>query len=109
MTPTSLPLLLGLVFLAVAFYRFVIHPTLLSPLAKVPCAHWSAAVSPLWILHKRFKGTENATLHGAHSRLGPVVRVAPNELSINGIEAIRTVYQGGFDKADWYSIFNNYG
>ena len=52
---------------------------------------------------------ENRTLHDAHRRLGPVIRVAPNELSINDIGSLRTVYQGGFEKPEWYSVFNNYG
>lgn len=48
-------------------------------------------------------------LHAAHLRHGSVIRVAPNELSINDIGGLRTVYSGGFEKGDWYSIFDNYG
>ncbi|KAJ9151132.1 Tryprostatin B 6-hydroxylase [Pleurostoma richardsiae] len=105
---------LSLVFLcclslALVFYRYTVYPILVSPLAKIPSAHWSASVSPLWILYKRFRRLENQALHEAHRRLGPVVRVAPHELSVDGIDAVRTVYQGGFEKAKWYSLFDNYG
>ncbi|KAK2764532.1 hypothetical protein FQN54_009227 [Arachnomyces sp. PD_36] len=44
------------------------------------------------------------------SVLGPVVRLGPNELSFNSIEALKTIYTGAFEKDDWYSnIFKNYG
>lgn len=90
-------------------YRFVVHPALLSPLAKIPSAHWSSPFSRLWALSIRFGHTENRTLREAHRRLGPVIRVAPNELSVDGVDCVRTVYQGGFDKPSWYSVFDNYG
>lgn len=96
------------VFLFLA-YRYVIHPAVFSPLARIPNAHWSAPFSRIWILWARFVHRENRTLHRAHRRLGPVVRVGPNELSIDGVENVRTVYQGGFEKPVWYSVFDNYG
>jgi hypothetical protein len=90
-------------------YRYVIYPAVFSPLARVPSAHWSAPFSRLWILWIRFVHRENRTLHSAHRRLGSVVRVGPNELSINDFDSVRTVYQGGFEKPPWYSVFDNYG
>jgi hypothetical protein len=42
-------------------------------------------------------------------RHGPVVRIGPNEVSINTMAAVKTVYGGGFDKHAWYSLFDNYG
>lgn len=95
--------------LAVLLYRCIIHPAYFSPLARIPNAHWSAPFSRLWILGIRFVHRENRTLHDAHRRLGPVIRVGPNELSVDGVENVRTVYQGGFEKPVWYSVFDNYG
>ncbi len=96
--------------LAFAVYRFVLYPAFLSPLSRIPNAHWSAPFSRLWILWVRFVHRENRTLHRAHGRLGPVVRVGPNELSINDLDSVRAVYQGGgFEKPVWYSLFDNYG
>ncbi|CAJ2505057.1 Uu.00g124510.m01.CDS01 [Anthostomella pinea] len=92
-----------------SLYYFLIQPAILSPLVKVPKAHWSCSISPAWILRARFDGRENRTLYEAHKQLGPIVRVGPNELSINNIEAVKTVYQGGFDKHQWYSVFDNFG
>ncbi|KAK2031483.1 cytochrome P450 family protein [Colletotrichum zoysiae] len=90
-------------------YHFVIHPLFLSPLSKIPVPHWSCHISPLWILYTRKTNCQNGTLHQAHRRLGPVLRIAPNELSLDGYDALKTVYQGGFEKDEWYSIFDNYG
>jgi hypothetical protein len=97
------------VVFAVLVYHYVIHPTFVSPLAPIPNAHWSAPYSRLWVLSIRFNKTENRTLHEAHKRLGPVLRVAPYELSVNDVDCVRTVYSGGFEKPAWYSVFDNYG
>ncbi len=98
-----------LVFLFLAIYKFIVYPTFVSPLSKIPNAHWSAPISPLWILWIRRRCRENRKLHAAHLRLGPVIRLAPNELSVNDLASLRTVYAGGFEKGQWYSIFDNYG
>ena len=90
-------------------YRFIIQPVFLSPLARIPKAHWSAPLAPLWILYVRYSRKENTTLHAAHQKFGPIVRIGPHELSIDKIDNVRTVYQGGFEKSNFYSIFDNYG
>jgi hypothetical protein len=90
-------------------YRYILYPITLSPLAKIPSAHWSCSVSPTWMLWARFQSRENKTLYEAHQKHGPIVRLGPNEVSINNMEAVKTVYQGGFDKHEWYSVFNNFG
>ncbi|GAM87864.1 hypothetical protein ANO11243_058920 [Dothideomycetidae sp. 11243] len=100
---------LGLLF-ALAVYRYIIYPVLLSPLAKIPSAHWSSPFSPIWILTHRHYGRENPVVHDAHERLGPLVRLGPNDISVNCVEGgIRTIYAGGWEKGDWYSVFTNYG
>ncbi len=109
--PISTPTL-GIALAAVMLllvYHYLVHPALISPLAKIPNAQWSSSISPLWILHIRFRHRENRTLLAAHRRLGPIVRVAPNELSIDDVDLVRAVYAGGFDKTEWYSVFDNYG
>ncbi|KAL2135097.1 hypothetical protein VTI74DRAFT_9807 [Chaetomium olivicolor] len=98
----------GALFLFLA-YHYIVYPALFSPLARIPNAHWSAPFSRLWILWIRFVHRENRTLFVAHRKLGPVVRVGPNELSINDPDSVRAVYQGGFEKPVWYSVFDNYG
>lgn len=90
-------------------WRFIVHPAFFSPLAQVPNAHWSAPYSRFWILKVRYLRQENRTLAASHRRLGPVIRLGPSELSIDDLDCVRTVYQGGFEKPAWYSVFDNYG
>ena len=81
-----------------------------SPLSRIPNAHFSAPFSRLWLTWLKGTGHEHRTRHAAHKRLGPVIRLGPNELSINCIEnGVSTVYGGNFDKAAWYENFLNYG
>ncbi|RYP08761.1 hypothetical protein DL764_001672 [Monosporascus ibericus] len=100
---------LGVLLATVLFHRYILHPALLSPLSRIPKAHWSCSISPAWILCARYNGRENRTLHRAHQEHGPVVRVGPSELSVNSLDGVKTIYQGGFDKHEWYSVFENYG
>ena len=106
-----IPLLAGVLLLGLALYKYVIYPTFLSPLAKVPNAHWSAPFSRAWILFHRSQNKETLIVHAAHVKLGPIIRLAPNELSVNSVDGgIRTIYSGGWEKGDWYlNTFNNYG
>lgn len=91
-------------------YRYILHPVLISPLRKIPPAHWSAPISPIWILFTRRRRNENTTIYALHQRLGPLVRLGPNEISVNCVDGgIRTIYSGGYEKGDWYAVFDNYG
>lgn len=103
---------LWLLFLTVFFVvYFVIFPVFLSPLSKleIPNADPLAKYTPLWILWRRFTLRENKTIYEAHKTLGPIVRVAPNEISVNSLEGLRVIYGGNFDKHDWYpNVFSNY-
>ncbi|KAI0532105.1 cytochrome P450 3A12 [Xylaria digitata] len=92
-----------------SLYHYVFYPAIFSPLARIPTPHWTCSISDAWILFARFRSNENRSLHAAHLRCGPIVRVGPCELSVNSLEAVKTIYQGGFDKHSWYSVFNNFG
>jgi hypothetical protein len=105
----SIPVLAVAVLVSFALYKLIIYPAFISPLSEVPNAHWTAPFSPLWILWTRFRCRENRLVHAAHVKSGSVIRLAPNEISINDVGGLRTVYGGGFEKGQWYSIFDNYG
>lgn len=110
--PSDLPLSAALVALTLVFflvYHFVVYPALISPLARLPNAHWSVPFSPAWILYQRFKKRENASLEKAHQRHGPFIRVGPNDVNVDDLNAVRTIYQGGWEKPSWYGVFDNYG
>ncbi|KAG9228439.1 cytochrome P450 [Amylocarpus encephaloides] len=81
-----------------------------APLSTIPNIHFSAPYSSLFLTFLKFTGREHRTRYAAHIRCGPVVRVAPNEVSINCIQdGVQTVYGGGFEKGAWYQNFSNYG
>ncbi|KAB8296762.1 hypothetical protein EYC80_002179 [Monilinia laxa] len=85
-------------------------PNFLSPLSKVPSAHWSSGYSSLWITWTRWRGQELAAVYKAHQALGPLVRVGPKDLSVSCYnEGVRKIYGGGFDKPGYYDFFSYYG
>jgi len=93
-------------------YAQIIYPGWVSPLAKVPNAHWSVPFSRAWILGVRFRRRENRTLFGLHRDLkAGVLRVGPGEVSVSGESgAVKVVYGGGWEKGGgWYEVFDNYG
>ncbi|OGM49135.1 cytochrome P450 [Aspergillus bombycis] len=92
-------------------YKCIVYPVFLSPLSKIPNAHWTVPISPAWMLWKRFRSQNNRTIQAAHERLGPIVRLSPSEISINCVEGgIKTVYTGGFEKHEWYPrVFGSLG
>lgn len=94
-----------------ALYKHIVHPVFFSPLAGIPNAHWSAPLSRLWILNHRRCRRDTFAVHKAHQDYGPIVRLAPNEVSVNSVDGgLRVIYAGGFEKGDWYSnVFSNYG
>jgi len=107
---SSLVLLGIFVSLLLLLYQYVLYPTFLSPLSKIPNAHFSTPISALWISKKRRGGPDTRTIYHLHKKYGPALRLGPNEISINTPGALRTVYKGGFKKSRWYQdAFVNYG
>lgn len=106
----SLPFLAGCSLLLFLAYRYIVFPVFLSPLSKIPNAHFTSSFSSAWMLWKRKTHHETRAIFAAHERCGPVVRLGPNEISINCVEGgLRTVY-GNFERHKWYAnAFANYG
>ncbi|KZF24939.1 cytochrome P450 family protein [Xylona heveae TC161] len=110
LTLRSIPSIAFVSVVFLALYKYIIYPLFLSPLSKLPNAHPTAPISPAWILYCRWSGRENRSIQAAHAKYGPVVRLGPNEISVNSVEdGIRPVYSGGFEKHAWYpNVFSNY-
>lgn len=92
-------------------YKILLEPLFISALSKIPAAHFSSHISPFWIYFIRYVNIENETIYRLHEKKGPIIRLAPNELSINCYEqGLKTVYTGGFEKTAFYGRrFRNYG
>lgn len=92
------------------FYEFILQPAYFSLLSRIPNAHWSAPFSSFWIRYIQFSSRENHTILAAHKLHGPIVRLGPAEISVNSVDGgVRTVYGAGYEKGQWYAIFDNYG
>lgn len=110
LTPTILGIVVPIILLlqlSVTYLR--------NPLRKIPAAHPLAPFTALWIHYVRWCSAENTTLKAAHDRLGPVICLGPNEVSVNCVKGgVRDVYAGGFEKGEtngtfnWYGFFANY-
>ncbi|MCJ1230223.1 hypothetical protein MMC12_006895 [Toensbergia leucococca] len=91
-------------------YKYIIYPVFLSPLSKIPNAHFTSPILSTWIQWKKGKGPGTRAIYALHQKLGPVVRLGPNTIHVNTAAALRTVYVGGFEKPEYYqNAFMNYG
>jgi Cytochrome P450 len=102
-----LPIFVALVLIYLFFY-YVVYPAIISPLSKIPSGHPIASFLPIWIWWKRRKGYESRSIFAAHQRHGPVVRLAPNEVSVASLDGLRKIYIGGFERTEWFLQFRNY-
>ena len=104
-------LVASVAILVFAFYKYIFYPIFLSPLSKIPNAHFTSSISPAWIMWNRYRERNNVSTYNAHRKHGPIVRLAPNEVSINCVDdGIRGVYGGGMEKHRWYvDQFGSYG
>ncbi|RHZ66779.1 uncharacterized protein CDV56_109393 [Aspergillus thermomutatus] len=84
-----------------ALYRAYLHP-----LRKIP-GPGLARFTELWRSSRYFKGKWHRDILQLHRKYGPVVRIAPNEVSIVSPNLITTVYSytGGTAKTSWYDTW----
>ncbi|CAK7210019.1 hypothetical protein SCUCBS95973_000651 [Sporothrix curviconia] len=99
---SSLPLawLLGAVAVAVAVLvwagLFLYRAFFTHPLACVPRAGLLAPVSRLaWAFPHELRGTITLDLPKLHARLGPLVRIGPNEVSYYSLAAYDAIHKAG--------------
>ncbi|KAI2616330.1 cytochrome P450 [Hypoxylon sp. NC1633] len=70
-------------------------------------APFPAQFTNLWLLYVCRRGKRYLVVDQAHKKLGPVVRIQPNHVSIADDEAIQIIYGhgNGFLKSDFYDAF----
>jgi cytochrome P450 len=99
-----IPFILALFLLAsYLIYHHVIYPYFLSPLSSIPNAHFTSPLSSRWIDHKRRTCKEVLAIYALHQKYGPIVRLGPEELSVNSIHGLKIIYTGAFEKHDFYN------
>ena len=77
--------------LTITLVAYVVFQRWISSLAKFP-GPWAASLSKYWLVRHTMKGQLHRELIRLHDRYGPVVRIAPNELSVADLGAIRRIY-----------------
>ncbi|KAI0476723.1 cytochrome P450 3A13 [Xylaria cf. heliscus] len=82
-----------------------------SPLRTLPGPKISLFTSLVLKLHE-FRALRTRYIHELHLKYGPVVRIAPNEASFASLEGIKEIYGSGgsgYDKTEFYDLFQVYG
>ncbi|KAK7920730.1 Benzoate 4-monooxygenase [Apiospora marii] len=100
------PWALALLPLALVFYYAVPYFTTFGHLRKIP-APFPASWTNLWLLYVCRRGKRYLSVDEIHKKLGPVVRIQPNHVSIADDEAIQIIYGhgNGFLKSSFYDAF----
>lgn len=99
------PLLVSIAFAALIV--FYLARCIASPLWKLPGPFWSR-ITPLALRWNEFNATRTLYVHSLHLKYGPVVRIAPNEVSFTSYEAVKEIYGSlgsGYDKSSFYNLF----
>ncbi|KAJ3956719.1 hypothetical protein N0V92_006731 [Colletotrichum tropicale] len=99
------PLFVSIVFAALIV--FYLARCIASPLWKLPGPFWSR-ITPLALRWNEFNATRTLYVHSLHLKYGPVVRIAPNEVSFTSYEAVKEIYGSlgsGYDKSSFYNLF----
>lgn len=105
--PLSTKVTVLFITLLVLLLSYGVHALLLSSYAHIP-GPIIFRLSNLPLYYATYKGNEATTIARLHATYGPVVLIAPNEVSVSDGRALKTVYTdaGGFRKADCYRNFD---
>jgi hypothetical protein len=105
LSPGFLGALLGLSLVAHVVQR------LFSPLRKVPGPKLSLFTSAVLRWHE-LRADRTRYIHNLHLTYGPIVRIAPGEVSFTSLDALKEIYcsgGSGFEKTEFYDLFKVYG
>ncbi|KAK1818677.1 hypothetical protein LTR12_006862 [Friedmanniomyces endolithicus] len=94
--------LIAVLIVAVVLGR-IVQRRFLTPLRNVP-GPFFASVTSIWLLYYDLAGLRTTTIHDLHRKYGPIVRLAPNELSFSDEPVVNQLYsqQTAFMKAPIY-------
>jgi len=86
--------------------QWIVYTRTLHPLASVP-GPIGASISRLWYMYRVYVGDMHIVQRRLHERYGPIVRIAPNEVSTADPSAIPKIYkhQRALTKTDFYAVW----
>ncbi|KAH7126509.1 cytochrome P450 [Dactylonectria estremocensis] len=98
----SLPIswtLLSVVCFLLYWGVWIIYARCFHPLAQYP-GPFLASISRSWVMIQILRAKSEMTQRELHAKLGPIIRIAPNEVAIADPEAIKVIYavNSGFTK-----------
>jgi hypothetical protein len=82
-----------------------------APIANIP-GPWYTKFTSLILKYHEFTSNRRLYIHALHLKYGSAVRIAPNEASFAGLDAIREIYASGgsgYDKTELYDLFRQFG
>ncbi|KAI1389086.1 cytochrome P450 [Hypoxylon trugodes] len=93
-------------FIVIAAYFVYPYFTTYGHLGNIP-APFPAQFTNFWLLYVCRRGKRYLAVDEAHKKLGPIVRIQPNHISVADDEAIQIIYGhgNGFLKSDFYDAF----
>ncbi|KAI1097656.1 cytochrome P450 [Jackrogersella minutella] len=98
----------GLVVGCIALVAYYLYPYLItySHLRDIP-APFPAQFTNLWLLYTARRGKRHCMVDEVHKKLGPLVRIQPNHISVADDDAIQVIYGhgNGFLKSEFYDAF----
>ncbi|PYH95475.1 cytochrome P450 [Aspergillus ellipticus CBS 707.79] len=103
--------MLSLWFVGAICLGIFVFQRLSSPVAKLP-GPWYTRFTSLIIKYHEFSARRRIFIHWLHQKYGPIVRIAPNEVSFASLDAIREIYASGgsgYDKTEYYDLFRQFG
>lgn len=99
----ALSLLSVLFVIGISLYRLFLHP-----LASVP-GPFAAKITGLWRTWRYFRMSWHDDVLYLHDTYGPVVRIAPGEVSVVDGDTVKRLYSHGNNtkKTGWYDTWSN--
>ncbi|KAK0751851.1 benzoate 4-monooxygenase cytochrome P450 [Schizothecium vesticola] len=95
------PQLSGAVF--VALLTLAVWRRYFAPIHDIP-GPFVASFTRAWHIARILKGDQNLELIRQHDRLGHLVRIAPDEVSVSHPEAVRKILGAPLHKGFWYKV-----
>lgn len=92
---------INFVFLSTACLLTAIRRLYFSPLSKFPGPKF-AALTKLWDANEFRLGRAVKTRTKLHAQYGDFVRIGPNEVSVNNVDAVSKLYKGKYIRGPFY-------
>lgn len=103
------PLLVLVCIVLFLAYHLVVYPLWLSPVRHIP-GPYLHRVTSIPALNRQRTSRWITYVHRLHQVHGPVVVLAPNEISVNGdAKFINDIYVKNFPKSSYYAHFSHHG